>query len=68
MTALGRTLVFAIAVNLSLAQFHPRIRALTGSLQAVAEVARTFGMPWQRSSTSSVVDHGTLFYLVARNQ
>ena len=48
-----------------IAHFHPRIRALTGSPQAVADAARTFEVPWQRSSTSSVSDHGTLFYLVA---
>jgi protein SCO1/2 len=48
-----------------IAHFDPRIRALTGSPQAVAEAARTFEVPWQRSSTSPVSDHGTLFYLVA---
>ena len=45
--------------------FHPRIRALTGSPQAVTEAARTFEVPWQSSSNSPVSDHGTLFYLVA---
>jgi protein SCO1/2 len=48
-----------------IAHFDPRIRALTGSPQAVADAARTFEVPWQRSSTSSVSDHGTLIYLVA---
>jgi protein SCO1/2 len=48
-----------------IAHFHPRIRALTGSPQAVADAARTFEVPWQRTSTSQVSDHGTLFYLVA---
>jgi protein SCO1 len=46
------------------AHFHPRLRALTGSMQAVAQAALTFNVPWQHSS-SAVVDHGTLFYLVA---
>ncbi len=45
--------------------FHPRIRALTGSEQAVTEAARTFEVPWQSSPASPVSDHGTLFYLVA---
>jgi protein SCO1 len=45
--------------------FHPRIRALTGSKQAVTEAARTFDVPWQSSPDSPVSDHGTLFYLVA---
>ena len=44
--------------------FHPRIRALTGSLQAVTDAARTFEVPWKSSSNSPVSDHGTLFYLV----
>jgi protein SCO1/2 len=48
-----------------IAHFHPRIRALTGSKQAVTEAARTFEVPWQSSSVSPVSDHGTLFYLVA---
>jgi protein SCO1/2 len=48
-----------------IAHFDPRIRALTGSPEAVADAARTFEVPWQRSSISSVSDHGTLFYLVA---
>ncbi len=47
------------------AHFHPRIRALTGSMQAVTEAARTFEVPWQSSPISPVSDHGTLFYLVA---
>jgi protein SCO1/2 len=47
------------------AHFHPRIRALTGTAQAVAEAAQTFGVPWQSSSASRVADHGVLFYLVA---
>ena len=46
------------------ASFHPRLRALTGSAEAVADAARTFEVPWQRTS-GSVLDHGTLFYLVA---
>jgi protein SCO1 len=48
-----------------IAHFDPRIRALTGSPQAVAEAARTFGVPWKSSPNSPVSDHGTLFYLVA---
>ena len=46
------------------ASFHPRLRALSGSADAVADAARTFEVPWQRTS-ASVLDHGTLFYLVA---
>lgn len=46
------------------ASFHPRLKALTGSAAAVADAARTFEVPWQRTS-ASVLDHGTLFYLVA---
>lgn len=48
-----------------IANFHPRIRALTGSAQAVTEAARTFEVPWKSSSAAPVSDHGTLFYLVA---
>jgi protein SCO1 len=48
-----------------IAHFHPRIRALTGSMQAVSEAARTFEVPWQSSSAAPVSDHGTLFYVVA---
>ncbi len=47
------------------AHFHPRIRALTGSMQAISEAARTFEVPWQGSFAAPVSDHGTLFYLVA---
>lgn len=45
--------------------FHPRIRALTGSVQAVEEAARTFDVPWKSSPTARISDHGTLFYVVA---
>ncbi|MEP6548862.1 MAG: SCO family protein [Gammaproteobacteria bacterium] len=55
----------AAVMRAFVAHFHPRIRALTGSMQAVTEAARTFEVPWQSSSVSSVSDHGTLFYLVA---
>jgi protein SCO1 len=48
-----------------IAHFHPRIRALTGDMEAVSEAARTFDVPWQRSSAAPVSDHGTLFYVVA---
>jgi cytochrome oxidase Cu insertion factor (SCO1/SenC/PrrC family) len=46
-----------------MAHFHPRIRGLTGSTAAIADAARTFNVPWQ--ANSNIVDHGTLFYLVA---
>jgi protein SCO1/2 len=48
-----------------IAHFHPRIRALTGTAQAVSEAARTFEVPWQSSPAAPVSDHGTLFYVVA---
>jgi len=48
-----------------LTQFDPRIRGLTGSAQALSDAARTFEVPWKTTSSGSVSDHGTLFYLVA---
>jgi cytochrome oxidase Cu insertion factor (SCO1/SenC/PrrC family) len=45
------------------AHFHPRIRALTGTSQAVAGAAQAFNVPYQ--SSAALIDHGTLFYLVA---
>lgn len=53
------------ALRAFLAHFHPRIRGLTGSPEAIADAARTFNVPWQANSASSIVDHGTLFYLAA---
>jgi protein SCO1 len=46
------------------AHFDPRLRALTGSDAAVADAARTFGVPWKHAAATGVIDHGTLFYLV----
>jgi protein SCO1/2 len=51
------------------AHFDPHIRALTGTPQAVAEAAHTFGVPWKAAASgaaaSSAVDHGVFYYLVA---
>ncbi len=47
------------------AHFSPRIRALTGSPAAVADAARSFSVPWAASAQPGIIDHGTLFYLVA---
>jgi len=46
------------------ARFHPRLRALTGSEAAVADAARTFGVP-VRSGAKGGFDHGVFTYLVA---
>ena len=48
-----------------IAHFDPRIRALTGTPESVAEAARAFDVPWRRSAAADVADHGTLFYVVA---
>jgi cytochrome oxidase Cu insertion factor (SCO1/SenC/PrrC family) len=47
------------------AHFNPRIRALTGTEDAVADAARTFSVPWKRAQDGGTIDHGTLLYLVA---
>jgi cytochrome oxidase Cu insertion factor (SCO1/SenC/PrrC family) len=47
------------------AHFNPRIRALTGNADAVAEAARSFAVPWKRAGAPGAIDHGTLLYLVA---
>jgi len=46
------------------AHFSPRLRALTGTPAAVADAARTFGVPWKHS-TGGGLDHGVFMYLVA---
>lgn len=43
--------------------FHPRLRALTGSKAALADAAQTFGVPW--SASGDGIDHGVLMYLAA---
>lgn len=47
------------------AHFHPRLRALTGTPEAVNEAAHAFNVPWSSSPAAAVSDHGTLYYLVA---
>lgn len=44
------------------ARFHPRLRALTGSEAAIADAARTFGVPVSRAAKGSI-DHGVMTYL-----
>ncbi len=44
-------------------RFHPRLRALSGSPEAVADAAQTFGVPWQRRDSTDYIDHGMLMYL-----
>jgi protein SCO1/2 len=50
-----------------LAHFSPRIRGLTGSSGAVAEAARTFGVPVRARGGGVGFDHGVLIHLVAPN-
>lgn len=45
------------------AHFSPRVQALTGSPDAIAEAAATFGVPWKRGSDGRI-DHGVFIYLV----
>ncbi len=47
------------------ANFNPRIRALTGTQDAVEDAARTFAVPWKHTSETGTIDHGTFLYLVA---
>jgi protein SCO1 len=47
------------------AQFHPRLRALTGSATAIADAARTFGVPVKRVEGRNLIDHGVFTYLAA---
>ncbi len=44
-------------------QFHPRLRALTGSEAAIADAARTFGVPVKRVAGKNLIDHGLFTYL-----
>ena len=46
------------------ARFHPRLKALTGSEAAIADAARTFGVPVQGGANSGI-EHGVFTYLVA---
>lgn len=45
------------------AHFSPRLRALTGTPEAVADAARTFGVPWHQRADGGI-DHGLFLYLV----
>lgn len=45
------------------ANFHPRLRALTGSEAAILDAARTFGVPVRREGGG--IDHGVFLYLAA---
>jgi protein SCO1/2 len=45
------------------AHFHPRLRALTGDRAALADAARSFGVPWKDSGGG--IDHGVMIYLAA---
>jgi len=47
------------------ARFSPRLVALTGSEAAVADAARSFGVPWRPRADGPGLDHGTFIYLVA---
>jgi protein SCO1/2 len=47
------------------AHFNPRIRALTGNSDAVADAARSFAVPYKRAEAPGAIDHGTFLYLVA---
>ena len=44
-------------------QFHPRLRALTGSEASIADAARTFGVPVKRVEGRNLIDHGLFTYL-----
>lgn len=46
------------------AHFSPRLKALTGTPAAVADAARTFGVPWTKNSGAGL-DHGVFMYLIA---
>lgn len=45
------------------ANFHPRLRALTGSESAILDAARTFAVPVRRQGGG--IDHGVFLYLAA---
>lgn len=51
--------------------FHPRLRGLTGSSEAIAAVAKEYRVYYQRhedeSSAGYLVDHSTLSYLMGRD-
>lgn len=47
------------------AHFSPRLRALTGSEAAIADAARTFGVPWRSRAGGTGFDHGMFLYLVS---